>query len=70
MKSLTGLQLAKLLEKKFGYVFVRQKGSHAFYEDPSGKRRSTTIPMHNRSLPIGTQRVIMRQVGLTQDDLV
>ncbi len=71
MKTISGPQLARIVVRKCGFVFVRQSGgSHAVYEDPNDPRRRTVIPMHNRPLPPGTQRAIMRQVGLTPADLM
>ncbi len=36
-------ELAKIL-KKLGFVFIRQEGSHMFFEHPDG--RTTVIPNH------------------------
>lgn len=36
-------KIAKIL-KKIGFIFLRQKGSHMFFEHPDG--RTTVIPNH------------------------
>ena len=40
---LSAKEICKFLEK-LGFVSIRQKGSHRFYEHPSG--RSTVVPIH------------------------
>jgi len=52
-----------------GWVLKSQSGSHAKYRDPiSG--RTVTIPMHgSQMLKAGTQKAIMKVMGLTDDDL-
>lgn len=52
---------------RFGFVLVRQKGSHAFYRHPDG--RQTVIPMHPSDLYPGTLRGILKDIDLTPDDL-
>lgn len=48
--------------KQNGFVFVRQRGSHVYYKHIDG--RWTTVPMHNRDLPIGTLRGIFKRADL------
>ncbi len=70
MKSLTARQMAAILKAR-GWVMLRQRGSHAFWVDSEDSSRHTIIPMHStKTLPIGTQRAIMRDADLNQDDLV
>jgi predicted RNA binding protein YcfA (HicA-like mRNA interferase family) len=67
MKAISGKRLCQILEKK-GWAFERAKGSHHIYTHPDG--RKLPVPVHvNRDLPIGTQKGIMRQAGLTEADL-
>ena len=68
MKSLTPQQLTDILEDRGWYLF-RQKGSHRMYRNLSDMSKITVIPYHRRTLPLGTQRAIMRDAGLTPDDL-
>jgi predicted RNA binding protein YcfA (HicA-like mRNA interferase family) len=51
-----------------GFVFRRQKGSHRIYYRESDKRR-VTVPMHTGDLPQSTLRSILKQSGLTREDL-
>jgi predicted RNA binding protein YcfA (HicA-like mRNA interferase family) len=68
MKPISGRRMCKILEGK-GWVFDRTRGSHHVYINPD-TRQSLPVPVHgNRDLPTGTQRDIMRQAGLTDDDL-
>lgn len=50
----------------FGFVQVRQKGSHVVlrHED-----RGCVIPLH-KELAIGTLRSAIRQAGITPDDFI
>ncbi len=60
-------ELVKVLEKK-GFRFSRQSGSHAVYINDEGLR--TTVPIHGKKeLGIGLLRQIMKDTGLSIDDL-
>lgn len=51
-----------------GFVFDRQRGSHAVYYRPSDKRR-VVIPMHgSKDLKPGTLRGIIHDMGLTVEE--
>ncbi len=45
---------------------IAAKGSHIKLRHGSGQ---TIIPMHRGDLPLGTFRAILRQLGLTEQDL-
>jgi predicted RNA binding protein YcfA (HicA-like mRNA interferase family) len=68
MKSVSGKMLCKIVEK-VGWRLNRVKGSHHIYT----KENSSVIlviPVHgNRDLPIGTLKAILKDAGLTEDDL-
>jgi predicted RNA binding protein YcfA (HicA-like mRNA interferase family) len=60
---------AKKLEKVLfllGFEFKRQKGSHAFYVHPDGRR--TTIPHHNKDLSRPLIRTILKEINLSIDE--
>jgi predicted RNA binding protein YcfA (HicA-like mRNA interferase family) len=64
---LNAKQLIKILESK-GFSFSRQNGSHAIYRNELGQR--TTVPIHGKKeLGIGLLRQIMKDTGLSIDDL-
>jgi predicted RNA binding protein YcfA (HicA-like mRNA interferase family) len=68
MKSISGKKLCKLLERN-DWKLARIKGSHHIYtkEDTS---TILVVPVHgNRDLPIGTLKGILKDAGLTEDDL-
>jgi predicted RNA binding protein YcfA (HicA-like mRNA interferase family) len=68
MKHVTGLDMCRALERS-GWALARIRGSHHIYNRP-GARRPIPVPVHgNQPLKIGTQRSIMREAGLTEDDL-
>jgi predicted RNA binding protein YcfA (HicA-like mRNA interferase family) len=68
LPDLSGAELVKALQKA-GFVILRQKGSHVAMEkvDPGVVRR-TVVPMH-REIARGTLHDILKQTGLTRDEL-
>jgi predicted RNA binding protein YcfA (HicA-like mRNA interferase family) len=51
-----------------GFVLDHQRGSHrVYYNATTGKR--AVVPYHRRDLPKGTLLAILRQAGLSRDDL-
>ena len=68
MKIISGKRMGRLLEQR-GWTLARINGSHHIYRDSATGRR-TVVPLHgDRNLKPGTQRGIMRDAGLTDDDL-
>ena len=52
-----------------GYRLSHVRGSHYYFRKP-GATALVVVPVHgNRDLPDGTLRSILRQAGLTADDL-
>ncbi|MEL6813535.1 MAG: type II toxin-antitoxin system HicA family toxin [Cyanobacteria bacterium J06598_3] len=68
MKSVSGKQLCKIVEKK-GWQLKRIKGSHHIY-DKTGVEQILSIPVHkSQALKIGTLKALMKVAGLSEDDL-
>ena len=68
MKRVSGKRMCKILESR-GWTRNRIRGSHHVYERPDSPL-SIAVPVHgNRDLPTATQNGIMRDAGLTDDDL-
>ena len=64
----SGKDLCAALERH-GYRFSHQRGSHVYLRAPTDLRL-VIVPVHgNRDLPLGTLRSILRQAGLTADQL-
>lgn len=64
---ISGKELIRALEK-FGFVSVRQSGSHVIMEHADG--RVTTVPVHGKKgIPIGTLKAILRDVDVSPDNL-
>ena len=58
----TPTQMAKIL-RHLGFVLIRQKGSHAFFQHPDG--RATVVPFHRgEDLGRGLIRAILRDIEL------
>lgn len=57
--------------QKVGFVIKRQKGSHIFLEKRyQGKVLVTSIAIHNTPIPKGTLKAILKQTGLSEDELI
>ncbi len=67
LPSLTPQRIIKILEEK-GFIQERIKGSHHIYYHPETKRRAV-VPLHKRELPKGTLLEILKQAGISKEDL-
>lgn len=65
--SLTPQKVIKLLESR-GFVLDRSKGSHQIFIHPETRKR-VVVPFHRKDLPVGTLLEILRQAGISKDDL-
>jgi predicted RNA binding protein YcfA (HicA-like mRNA interferase family) len=61
----SGAEVARALERA-GFVTRNQRGSHRKLRHPDG--RTAIVPMH-REVALGTLRSILKQAGLTEDQL-
>jgi predicted RNA binding protein YcfA (HicA-like mRNA interferase family) len=59
----------KALEKA-GFRVDHQKGSHARLINIHNPKLRVTIPIHNKDLPQGTLRSILRQAGLNIEEFI
>jgi len=68
VKIVSGKRMCRNLEER-EWTLARINGSHHIYRHTATRRR-TSVPIHaNKDLKPGTQRGIMRDAGLTDDDL-
>lgn len=67
LPSLTPREIIKIIEKK-GFVLDRIKGGHHIYYHSETKKR-VVVPFHKKDLPKGTLLEILRQAGLSKDEL-
>ncbi len=67
LPSLTSQKVVKILERK-GFVLDRSKGSHRVYYNSENKRR-VIIPYYKKNLPKGTLMEILRQAGISKEEL-
>jgi predicted RNA binding protein YcfA (HicA-like mRNA interferase family) len=66
MNSMSGKELAKLLERN-GWVLLRVKGSHHVYIK-SGNPSRISVPIHgNKDLKIGLLRNLLKTAGLLEN---
>lgn len=67
LPSLTSQKVIKILEKK-GFVLDRAKGSHRVYYHSESKRR-VIISYHKKDLLKGTLMEILKQAGISKEEL-
>ena len=68
MKSVSGKALCKVVERR-GWELKRVTGSHHIYTKQDSEV-ILSIPVHgNRDLPTGTLKSIMKDSGLSENDL-
>jgi predicted RNA binding protein YcfA (HicA-like mRNA interferase family) len=68
MKAISGKESCKILRQK-GWRLWHVRGSHHIYEHPD-RRAHIPVPVHgNPTLKKGIQHDLMKQAGLTEDDL-
>jgi predicted RNA binding protein YcfA (HicA-like mRNA interferase family) len=68
MKAISGKTLCKIVERN-GWVLKRITDSHHIYTK-GDVAAILSIPVHsNRDLPIGTLKSIMKDAGITEEDL-
>ena len=67
MKSISGKELAKILEKR-GWTLLRVQGSHHIY-GKIGSVVRLTVPIHkNQTLKIGLLKHLLKQAEMTEQD--
>jgi len=54
--------------QRIGFVLDRQRGSHAVYLRAADHRR-IVMPMHNRDLKPGTLHGLLRDIGISVEEL-
>lgn len=68
MKTISGKQFAKLLERR-GWVLVRINGSHHIYAK-AGEIARISLPIHGSAqLKQGQQYHLMKLAGITEQEL-
>jgi predicted RNA binding protein YcfA (HicA-like mRNA interferase family) len=61
-------QLIRALERA-GFFVHHIRGSHHYLRHPERPGLLITVPYHNRDLKRGTLRAILRQAGITPEEL-
>jgi len=68
MKSVSGKEFAKLLERH-GWTLLRVQGSHHIYSK-TGSDVRLSVPIHgNQTLKTGLLRHLMKMAGISESDL-
>ena len=69
LPTISGERLVRAL-KRAGFVELRQKGSHVSLEKRAAEKVFRTVVPQHRTLAKGTLSDILRQAGLTVDELL
>ena len=69
LPALTAADLLRAL-RRAGFTVERVKGSHHHLRHAERPTLRVVVPVHRGDLPAGTVAAIMRQAGLSQDDLL
>jgi predicted RNA binding protein YcfA (HicA-like mRNA interferase family) len=69
LPSISGERLVRAL-KRAGFVELRQKGSHISLEKKTAEKNFRTVVPQHRTLAKGTLSDILRQAGLTAEQLL
>lgn len=68
MKSVSGKDLARLLERN-GWMLLHTQGSHHIYGKPGNPAR-ISVPIHgHQPLKVGLLRTLLKVAGLSENDL-
>jgi predicted RNA binding protein YcfA (HicA-like mRNA interferase family) len=65
----TPRELIRALERA-GFFVHHVKGSHYYLKHPNRPALRVSVPFHSRDVKRGTLRAILRQAGLTVEQLV
>jgi len=52
-----------------GFILDHTSGSHFIFYNPVSRRRAV-VPRHNRDMPKGTLMSLLRETGLTLEELI
>jgi predicted RNA binding protein YcfA (HicA-like mRNA interferase family) len=61
-------QVIRFLEQQ-GFVLDHTSGSHFIFYHPTSRRRAV-VPRHNRDLPKGTLIAVLREAGITREEMI
>ena len=67
LPAITSKKLIRALEK-LGFQLDHKTGSHFIFYDLENKKR-VTVPYHVKDLPKGTLSSILKQAGITKEEL-
>jgi len=68
LRKLSGKECVKILCNKFGFCFLRQKGSHiVLVKEGAGEKIVTVVPNH-KELKLGTLRGILEMAKISEEE--
>jgi len=67
LPSLSPRDVIRTLEKH-GFAMDHSSGSHRVFYNPESKKR-VIVPFHRKDLPKGTLLAILKQAGISKNDL-
>jgi predicted RNA binding protein YcfA (HicA-like mRNA interferase family) len=70
LKKISGRECAKILCNKFGFVFVRQTGSHMILKKETTEGKVGTVVPAHPELKLGTLKGILKLANIKEEDFV
>jgi predicted RNA binding protein YcfA (HicA-like mRNA interferase family) len=68
LKKISGKDCVKILCNKFGFTFIRQKGSHiVLKKETNGKTIGTVVPNHDE-IKIGTLKSVLKLAQVDEEE--
>lgn len=68
MPAINSKKLLTFLGKR-GFYITRQSGSHMILHHNSDQTKRVTLPLHNKDIKPGTLNSILKQAGITKEEL-
>jgi predicted RNA binding protein YcfA (HicA-like mRNA interferase family) len=70
LKKISGKECAKILCNKFGFVFVRQTGSHMILKRETIEGKIGTVVPAHPELKVGTLRGILKLARIREEEFL
>ncbi len=67
LKKISRKDCIKILCNKFGFIIIRQTGSHIILKKENGEKIGTVVPNH-REIKIGTLKGILRLARINEEE--
>jgi predicted RNA binding protein YcfA (HicA-like mRNA interferase family) len=70
LKKISGKECVKILCNDFGFVFIRQTGSHIILKKDAPKGKIGTVVPNHKELKVGTLKGILRLAKISEEEFI